>query len=87
LEQGTTTIITEKPGDRRYPNFYNVDLSLTKDIRFENYGTLTLLIDAFNVFNFSHTLARYPQINSPRYNEIEVILNPSVIRFGLRYRF
>jgi hypothetical protein len=87
LEQGTTTIITEKPGDRRYPNFYNVDLSLTKDIRFENYGILTLLIDAFNVFNFSHTLARYPQINSPRYNEIEVILNPSVIRFGLRYRF
>jgi len=84
---GTTTILTEKPGDKRYPNFYNVDLSLVKDFQFRDYGTLSLQIDAFNVFNFSHDLSRYAQLNSSRYNEIEKILNPRVIRFGVRYRF
>lgn len=85
--EGTTTIFTEKLGKRRYPNFYNLDLSLVKEIRLGDYGTLSLSIDGFNVFNFSHSLARYPQINSPRHDEIEVILNPRVIRFGIRYSF
>lgn len=85
---GSTTIIhTEKYGETRLPNFYNVDLSLTKDIHFGNYGTLSLQVDAFNIFNFAHTLERYPQVNSTRYDEIEKILNPLVIRFGIRYRF
>jgi hypothetical protein len=44
-------------------------------------------VDAFNVFNFSHELDRYPQVNSTRYNQIQKILNPRVIRFGLRYNF
>jgi hypothetical protein len=77
----------EKPGTTRLPDFYNVDLSLTKDIRFKSFGKMTLCIDAFNVFNFAHSLSRYPNVNSPRHNEIQSILNPRVIRFGLRYSF
>ncbi|MGD2246424.1 MAG: TonB-dependent receptor [Candidatus Aminicenantes bacterium] len=84
---GTVPILTEKLGERRHPNFYNVDLSLMKNIHLGDYGTISLQVDAFNVFNFAHTLGRFPQINSPRHNEIENILNPRVIRFGLRYRF
>jgi len=77
----------EKPGTTRLPDFYNVDLSLTKDIRFKSFGTMTLCIDAFNVFNFAHSLSRYPNVNSSRHDEIQSILNPRVIRFGLRYNF
>jgi hypothetical protein len=77
----------EKPGTTRLPDFYNIDLSLTKDIRFKNFGTMTLCIDAFNVFNFAHSLSRYPYVNSSRHDEIQSILNPRVIRFGLRYNF
>ncbi len=85
---GSTTIIhTEKYGQTKFPDFYNVDLSLTKAIHFGNYGTLSFQVDAFNLFNFAHTLLRYPQISSPRFEEIERILNPRVIRFGIRYRF
>jgi hypothetical protein len=80
-------IIIEKPGTTRLPNFYNVDLSLTKDIRFKNAGTMTLCIDAFNAFNFAHTLGRYYRVNSSRHDQIQTILNPRVIRFGLRYNF
>ena len=79
--------ILEKPGESHLPTFYNVDLSLTKDFRLKDFGLLTLCVDAFNVFNFAHDLSRYPRVNSTRYNEITEILNPRVIRFGLKYRF
>jgi hypothetical protein len=77
----------EKLGTTRLPNFYNVDLSLTKDFDLGQYGRLTLQVDGFNVFNFDHTLNRYNILNSNRYDEITKILNPRVIRFGVRYRF
>jgi hypothetical protein len=77
----------ERLGTTRLPNFYNVDLSLSKDFYLGKYGRISLQVDAFNVFNFSHALARENQVNSSRYNEITTILNPRVIRFGIRYQF
>lgn len=85
---GTTQNISIEPyGTTRLSNFYNCDLSLAKDFLLGKYGRLTLQVDAFNVFNFNHTLQRFSQVNSPRYREIENILNPRVIRFGVRYRY
>jgi hypothetical protein len=81
------TIRTEKLGETRLPTFYNVDLSLSKDFVLGRYGRLTLQVDAFNVFNYSHYLERYGQINSPWHGWIDSILNPRVIRLGVRYRF
>jgi len=83
----TTAIYTEKPGTTRLPNFYNMDVSLAKEIHLDAYGTLSLYVDAFNVFNFSHTLGQFSRINSERYDEIARILNPRLIRFGIRYSF
>ncbi len=80
-------IYTAKPGEKRYPDFYNCDLSLSKTIAFRDYGSLVIQVDAFNVFNFDHVLQRFYQVNSDRFNEVEKILNPRVIRFGVRYRF
>ncbi len=82
-----TSYYLEKPGESHLPTFYNVDLSLTKDIRFKNLGTLTLCVDAFNVFNFAHTLGRVTRVNHPLYGSTTSILNPRVIRFGIRYQF
>lgn len=83
----TTLLLTAKPGEKRYRDFYNLDLSLAKKFSFKTAGSLVLQADAFNVLNFSHELQRFYQVNSPRYNQIEKILNPRVIRFGLRYQF
>ena len=80
-------IYVEKLGETRYPTFYNVDLCLSKDFVFGRYGRLTLQVDAFNVFNFNHTLSKYNNLNSPWYGEILSILNPRVFRLGVRYRF
>jgi hypothetical protein len=83
----TTSIYTTKPGEKRYKDFSNVDLSLAKTFHLKNYGSVIFQADAFNVFNFSHELDRFPQVNSTRYNQIQKILNPRVVRFGLRYAF
>jgi hypothetical protein len=85
---GTTMLIwTAKPGEKRYRDFYNFDFSLAKTFSFKNYGSVVFQVDAFNAFNYSHELDRFYQVNSPRYNQIQKILNPRVIRFGLRYAF
>ncbi|OGD18688.1 MAG: hypothetical protein A2W03_08840 [Candidatus Aminicenantes bacterium RBG_16_63_16] len=83
----TMYVWTAKPGEKLYRDFYNADLSLAKKFSLKNYGSVIFLADAFNVFNYSHELQRFSQVNSPRYNQIEKILNPRVIRFGLRYAF
>jgi hypothetical protein len=88
--KGLGTLINlkvEKRGKTRLANFYNVDLSLSKDFALGRYGKLTIQVDAFNVFNSDHDIWRAQRLNSPYYNEITEILNPRVIRVGLRYRF
>jgi hypothetical protein len=84
---GWMSLDVEKQGETRLANFYNVDLSLSKDFILGRYGRLTVQVDAFNVFNFDHDIWRVNRINSPYYNEIDTILNPRVIRLGVRYRF
>jgi len=83
----TTLIYTDYYGEKRLPDFYNMDISLVKDIHFGIFGKISISIDVFNVFNFSHILKRFNQINSARYYEVEKILDPRVLRFGIRYRF
>jgi hypothetical protein len=78
---------TVKPGTKRLPSFVNADLSLSKNVRLTGYGSLVLEVDAFNIFNFSHTLGRYNLANSPDYGQITSILNPRVIRLGIKYQF
>jgi hypothetical protein len=84
---GSMSILLEKPGETRLENFYNVDISLVKDIQMGRYGQISLQVDAFNVFNFDHVLGRVSRVNSSSYNQITSILNPRVVRFGVRYRF
>lgn len=84
---GIMDIHIEPPGKTRLPTFYNFDVSLSKNIHLSDYGTISVIIDAFNIFNFNHPLSRYNIVTSPRYNEIQKILNPRVIRFGIRYRY
>jgi len=83
----TVNLDTMSLGKKRLANFYNADLSLAKKISLKKFGTLGFEVNAFNVFNLHHELSRYSLRNSSRYRQIQKILNPRVIRFGLRYTF
>jgi len=82
-----TYLQIEKFGTSRTQNFYNFDISLAKDFQFGRRGRLTIQVDAFNVFNFAHTLYKQSVINSARFNQPTRILNPRVIRLGIRYQY
>lgn len=83
----TVTLYTDKFDAFRLETFQMMDLRLQKDFTFDKYGTISLSIDAFNIFNSNCDLDRYTVQNSSRANEIESILNPRVFRLGIRYRF
>jgi hypothetical protein len=80
-------IYTARPGEKRLPLHYGLDISLTKDFRFKGYGMLTLVVDAFNVLNLGIVQWRDTLATSPTYNQVQEILNPRVVRLGIKYHF
>jgi len=77
----------ENYGERTLPVFYNLDLGLSQEIRLKDIGRFVLCLDVFNVFNFAHPLWRSYYANNPSFGQTEKILNPRVVRLGLRYAF
>jgi hypothetical protein len=63
------------------------------DIRFEKafalpsrFGRLTGMVDIFNLFN-SNAVINYRINSGSRYKEVIAILDPRIVRFGIRYEF
>jgi hypothetical protein len=79
----------------RYPNVYNLDLRLAKNLKI---GGSTFIIsgDVFNVLNANTELNRgrrassaawSPASRGGAFGRLDEILNPRVVRVGLRYQF
>lgn len=83
----TMRIYTEDFDAHRLETFHMLDLRLSRDFETKKFGKITVSLDAFNVLNSNHDLARYGVQNSPRANEIESILNPRIFRIGIRFRY
>ena len=74
------------PYDDRAPSVGMLDLRAEKQLALRNNVSVTLLLDAFNVLNDAAVL-NFRTISGPRYHEIIAILNPRVLRAGLRLEF
>jgi hypothetical protein len=86
-------------GSSRLPTFWNLNLRLEKVIRAGDWGRIYVMADAFNVFNQSHENRRYdhhlgryyPTTDRLSVNAtddlINEILNPLIVRFGVRFDF
>ena len=70
----------------RYPNVYDLDLRLAKNIKV-GASTIVASVDCFNLFNSNTELSRNRNANSGAFNQLTEILNPRVVRFGLRWMF
>lgn len=71
----------------RLDNVFNLDMRLAKSIKFGD-GSLTVMVDAFNVLNKNTVLERGLAANSAAaYRRVEEILNPRVFRIGARLGF
>lgn len=86
-------------GSERLNALVNMSLRLEKVIRFGENGRLYLMADVFNPFNFATMNRRYQRelgtyyvdtgLFSPNATNYEAneILNPRLVRFGIRFQF
>ena len=82
---GTQTVRVEPIDTNRYPNVSILDFRLDKTISTGRFGRLTGMLDVFNVLN--DAVATSFRTTTVNYREVTVILDPRVVRFGIRFDF
>src|SRR5262249_53978791 len=80
---GTVFVLLDPVGESRLPNYQNLDFHVDRRFRF---GTASILpsLDVFNVTNGNTIQAIRGTQNAANANQIQAILAPRVVRFGVR---
>ena len=80
---GIISVLLDNVGESRLPNYQNLDLKVERPIR---VGTTRWIPSAvlFNVFNANTVQAQRGTQNSAIANNIQAVLAPRVLQFGLR---
>jgi hypothetical protein len=73
-------------GDNRLPAVTSLDLRVGKEFTF-NRARLNLDVDVFNALNSSTILGRQYNLQVTTANNVLEIMNPRVLRLGLRFNF
>ena len=83
---GLPVLVTPAIDTFRYPNLWDTDFRLAKNLRL---GTVNvqLLGDVFNLFNANTALVRNNNILSPTFNTLAQNLSPRIFRAGVVIRF
>ena len=76
-----------KFGDERLPSFWLANFRLEKIFNISERSYVAFAVDAFNLTNSAHALKQQTRITAPNFLEDMRILNPRVIRFGIRFNF
>jgi len=92
---GSQTVRVEPVTANRAPNVHIVDLRLDKSFRFgQKAGRLTAMVDVFNLLNSgTPTVFRTQSGNVAagepfgNFKEVIALLDPRIVRFGIRYDF
>ncbi len=85
---GNRTVRVEPITNHRYPNVSILDFRLDKSFDGGRFGKLTPMLDVFNVLNSGvPTTVRTTNTAAAPFQEVTAILNPRVIRFGVRFNF
>lgn len=69
------------------PKFINVDMGLSKNIRFGETVRLQLRGEAFNVLNRTNFLAGDFNVNSTTFGQVFTNYAPRIVQFGARFDF
>jgi hypothetical protein len=92
---GAQNVRVEPVTANRSPNVSIVDVRFDKSFRFGRFGKLTGMVDVFNVLNSGvvtnfRTTTATAVVNGQRistYREVIAILDPRIVRFGVRFDF
>ncbi|MBI1875460.1 MAG: TonB-dependent receptor [Acidobacteria bacterium] len=84
---GSEEIRTGPLKDTRAQNVHIVDVRLEKMINFgARRGKFSAMVDVFNALN-ANPLTNFRVVTGSRYNEVIALLDPRIVRFGVRYEF
>ena len=92
---GNQTVRVEPIDTNRAPNVHIVDLRFDKSVKLpRQFGRFTAMVDVFNLFNLGtpivfRTLTGNRSGTAPHGNfqEVLALLDPRIVRFGIRYEF
>jgi hypothetical protein len=93
---GSQSVRVEPVTANRAPNVHIVDLRFDKSFRFPGTygGRLTAMVDVFNLLNLGtpivfRTLTGNAAAGEPfgNFKEVLALLDPRIVRFGIRYEF
>ena len=96
LAQGTTTILAETRGLRKYDPYSMFDMRVEKSFNLPwRTGTFALFVDVFNVFNVAIPTGLWTRSSSTttvnkqlvQFRELTSLSDPRIFRLGLRYQF
>lgn len=86
--EGTRTIRVQPIDSNRYPSVAILDLRLDKSLDMGKFGKIQPMLDVFNIMNSGvPTSIRTTNTATAPFNDVTAILNPRVIRFGVRFSF
>lgn len=86
--EGARTIRVQPIDSNRYPTVAILDLRLDKSVDMGKFGKIQPMFDVFNVMNSGvPTSVRTTNTATAPFQEVTAILNPRVIRFGVRFNF
>ena len=80
---GTPTILLDSVGSNRLPTFQNLDLHFDRPVTF-GAAHLVPSIDIFNLTNNNTIQAERGNQNASNANNIQALVAPRVVRFGIR---
>ena len=83
---GTPLVLLDPVGDNRLPTFQNVDFHVERPISF-GHTKFVPSLDVFNVSNNNTVQAIRGTQNASNANNIQAIVAPRVLRFGIRMTF
>ena len=73
-------------GKNRLPTVHTLDGRVSKNLTYRKL-TVNVDMDIFNLFNSSTVLGRDYDLASSGFNQVREIVNPRIIRFGVRVGF
>jgi hypothetical protein len=86
LSPEKNVLLVDDVGENRLPTVHSFDARVSKNIRFQRLN-INLDMDIFNLFNSAAVLGRDYDLASTSFNEVLEIMNPRIIRFGVRVGF
>jgi hypothetical protein len=83
---GTQSFRVEPADANRAPTVSILDFRADKSFNLGRFGRVTGMVDVFNALN-AGTVINFSTVTGSTYNRVIGILDPRVVRFGVRYEF